>query len=65
MWKDPSVEEVHAIREKIAAECDHDPRKILQRERDVLKRWKGKVVHKEELQKGRHEARPSGAYKDR
>jgi hypothetical protein len=57
MWKDPIVEEVRAIRKQIAAECDYDWRKILQRERETLKRWKGKVVTKQELMRERHKDR--------
>ena len=49
MWKDPIVEEVRAAREKIAAECGYDIRRILERGRRALKKWKGKVVTKEDL----------------
>ena len=56
MWKAPIVEEVRAIREKIFAECGYDIRKLIEREREILKRWKGKVVTKEQLMKERHRA---------
>ena len=57
MWKDPIVEEVHEIRRKLAAECGHDPRRRLERQREVLKQWKGKAVTKEELLEARKRAR--------
>jgi hypothetical protein len=57
MWKDPIVEEVRAIREKIFAECGYDIRKLIAREREILKRWKGKVVTKAELMRMRHRSR--------
>jgi len=49
MWKDHIVEEVRKARQEIAAECDYDLEKMLQREREILKHWKGKVVTKAEL----------------
>ena len=52
-WSDPILDEVHAIRAKIAAECGDDPEKLLKREREILKRWKGKVLTKQDLQKMR------------
>ena len=54
--KDPIVEEVHAARKRIDAECGHDVRKIFERERQGMKAWKGKVVTKEELAKRRQKA---------
>lgn len=63
MWKDPIVEEVRAARERIAAECGYDLKRILQRDADVLKRWKGKVVTKEELMKQRAAARSASQQK--
>jgi len=53
MWKDPIVEEVRAIRQEIAEECGYDLHRVLERDREVLKQWKGKVVTKEELLRGR------------
>ncbi len=49
MWKDPVVEEVRAIREQIAAECDYDLHKIFEMQREVQRTWKGKTVRKEDL----------------
>jgi len=49
MFKDPIVEEVRQIREKIFAECDCDFKKLAKRNREIMKRWKGKVVTREEL----------------
>lgn len=53
MFKDPIVEEVRRIREEIFAECDYDLRKVSQRDREIMKDWKGKVVTREELLKRR------------
>ncbi|MBM4049934.1 MAG: hypothetical protein FJ279_32965 [Planctomycetes bacterium] len=63
MWKDPIVEEVRAARQKIAAECGYDLKKILERDREVLKQWKGKVVTKEELMKQRGRTRSASQQK--
>ena len=49
MWKDPIVEEVRKARQEIAAECDYDLHKMIERGREFLKHWKGKVVTKAEL----------------
>jgi hypothetical protein len=49
MWKDPIVEEVWAIRERIAEECGYNIRRLLERDRQVLKDWTGNVVTKKEL----------------
>jgi predicted metal-dependent phosphoesterase TrpH len=53
MFKDPIVEEVHAIRAQIAAECDHDFHKITERAIETQKRFASqiKTVTKEELQR--------------
>jgi len=53
MWKDPIVEEVRAIREKLAAECGYDLHKMLERDREVLKHWQGKIARREELLKSK------------
>ena len=31
MWKDPIVEEIHAVREQVARECDYDLNQIIAR----------------------------------
>ena len=49
MVGDPIVEEVRRARQKIAAECGYDVRRLLLRQSEVLKRWKGKVADPEEL----------------
>jgi hypothetical protein len=51
MWRDPIVEEVRAIRRRLAAECDFDIQKLIQRAREVQKTWPGGVVTKEELRR--------------
>jgi hypothetical protein len=53
MWKDPIVEEVRKARQEILAECDNDLGKLMERGRELLKHWKGKVVTKEELDRRR------------
>jgi hypothetical protein len=53
VFKDPIVEEVHRARGEIFAECGYDLHKLLERCRDVLKDWPGKVVTKEELLRDR------------
>ena len=57
MWKDPIVEEVRAARQKIAEQCGYDLHRILERDREVLKKWKGKVVTRKELLKSRRRVR--------
>jgi hypothetical protein len=49
MWKDPIVEEIHAIREQIARECDYDMRKIMERLRQNEAMQPGLIVSKEDL----------------
>lgn len=53
MWKDPIVEEVRAIREKLTAEAGYDLRKMFKRYHEERKSWKGKVVGKVQLQRQR------------
>ena len=55
MFEDPIVEEVHAIRAQIAAECDHDFHKISERAKEFQKRFAGRIktVTKEELERMR------------
>jgi hypothetical protein len=51
MFNDPIVQEVRAIREKIAAECGYEYHKILLRGQEICSRYKDqfKFVTKEEL----------------
>jgi len=58
MPKDPIVEEIRAVRERIAAECHYDNRKIYERGCEVLKDWKGKVVTREEWFRDRAKRKP-------
>ena len=44
MWKDPIVEEVRAIREKLWREWKVSPGGITRRQREVFDQWKGKKV---------------------
>ncbi len=57
MWKDPIVEEIHAVREQIARECDYDLRRIMDRLRKKEGAHVGRIVHKEELTTGRMSGR--------
>lgn len=43
MWKDPIVEEIHAVRRRIARECDYDLTRIM----DLLR--KSEAEHPEGL----------------
>ena len=44
MWKDPIVEEIHLVREKIARECNYDLKKIMNRLRKKEKDNRERVV---------------------
>ncbi len=44
MWKDPIVEEIHAVRRQIAKECNHDIRQVVERLREKEKRHKGRLT---------------------
>jgi hypothetical protein len=46
MWKDPIVEEIHLVREKIAKECNYDLKQIMNRMRKKEKEHRGRVVSK-------------------
>jgi hypothetical protein len=48
MWKDPIVEEIHAIREQIAQECDYDIKQIIARLRKHEKEHPDRIVYKTE-----------------
>ncbi len=49
MWKDPIVEEIHAIRRQIAKECSYDIRKIVKRLQRKERAHRGRLVRKEDL----------------
>jgi len=53
MWKDPIVEEIHAIREQIARECNYDLKRIMERLRKKEKEHTKRVIHREDLGKGK------------
>ncbi len=46
MWKDPIVEEIHLVREKIAKECNYDLKQIVNRMRKREKAHRERVVSK-------------------
>jgi hypothetical protein len=45
MWKDPIVEEIHAIREQIAQECNYDIKQIVARLRKHEKEHPDRLVY--------------------
>ncbi len=44
MWKDPIVEEIHAIRKKISQECNHDLKEIVKRLRQKEEAHQDRLV---------------------
>lgn len=46
MWKDPIVEEIHLVRDKIAKECNYDLKQIMNRLRKREKEHRHQVVSK-------------------
>jgi hypothetical protein len=46
MWKDPIVEEIHLVREKIAKECNYDLKQIMNRMRKKEIEHRERVVSK-------------------
>jgi hypothetical protein len=55
--KDPIVQEVRRIREKLAGECDFDLHKIAIRQKRLAARWKGKKVNYVDLTAARQPIR--------
>jgi putative heme iron utilization protein len=51
MWKDPIVEEIHAVREQIARECNYELGEIFARLRMRQKANAERIVRKEDLAK--------------
>jgi len=49
MWKDPIVEEIHAIRAQIADECNDDLQKIVARLRQKEQKHADRLVRKEDI----------------
>ena len=45
VWKDPIVEEIRLIREKIAKECNYDLKQIIKRLKRREKEHAGQIVH--------------------
>lgn len=46
MWKDPIVEEIHLIREKISKDCNYDLKQIMNRLRKREKEGRERIVYK-------------------
>lgn len=44
-WRDPIVDEVRAVRDKLAAECDYDINKIMERSRQNLMKSNATIVN--------------------
>jgi len=53
MWRDPIVEEIHAVRAQIARECGYDLKRIMERLRRREKEYPGRLVRKDELPSGK------------
>jgi hypothetical protein len=53
VWKDPIVEEIHQIRERMAREADYDLDTVLQSMRAREARHPGPVLQEHELAGGR------------
>lgn len=49
MMKDPIVEEVHRIREKMLAECDGDLDKLLDRIKEAESRDRDRLVSRDQM----------------
>jgi hypothetical protein len=51
MFIDPIVQDVRSAREKIAAECNYDIKKLMEKEKEILECCKDKfqIVTEEEL----------------
>jgi len=52
MCNDPIVRNVRDARERIAAECGYDLHKMLDRQQEVMRRWRGKIANTKDLAKG-------------
>ena len=57
MPRDPILAELHRIRAEMWEECGRDFAKLGELQREALKRWGGKVVTKEELDRERAASR--------
>jgi len=56
MYQDPIIEEIHAIRRQIEAECDGDFAKISQRAKQVEAQYQDRMVYDlEALRQGRRQ----------
>jgi hypothetical protein len=53
MWKDPIVEEIHAIREQIARDFDYDMKRIMDHLRAEEAKHPGRLIGKAELRAAR------------
>jgi len=58
MWKDPIVEEIHAVRARIARECDGDLTRIMNLLRAREAEHPEGLVHPEDLAHSRDVAAP-------
>jgi hypothetical protein len=56
MFIDPIVEEVHAVRAKIAADCDYDFHKMSEAAKEIMKRYEGQfeIASQDEIDRIRH-----------
>ena len=56
MWKDPIVEEIHRIREKMLSECGGDLDKLIERLKAAEAEHPERLITAEELRKLREES---------
>ncbi len=56
MWKDPIVEEIHAIRRQIAKECNYDLKQIVERLRKKEKKHKERLMFSKPKERTESEA---------
>jgi hypothetical protein len=61
MWKDPIVEEIHAIRREISRECGDDLAKIMDRLRSHEAMSSGPLIDKDELRRRTAGVPPQGS----
>lgn len=50
MKEDPTIERIRKVRHQISAECDHDPKKLLARYRQMEKRYEDRMLRGEHTQ---------------
>jgi hypothetical protein len=64
MWKDPIVEEIHAIREQLAKTFDDDLRRMMAYLREQEQQHPERLIGKEELERRRTAAHDDARRQD-